>query len=555
VRDSRYYSRSLSQNQYSSIHRYPERLPDFNLMQKVYGIIREYGKIWRRSKKGVNTFLSIFTKLANVKKSRVLKADSVEKKATIRDEEEIVRRSLTVSIYEGIGAVIYALVIQGVFFTKIALEFGADAFTLSLLLGIQYLSQVFQLVVPTLVTKLGKRKPFVLVLVLIGRCLWLTVLILAIFGVTRRDLFVVIVSCGFVCSALIGNAWTSWMKDLVPQRRMGTFFGFRNLVHSFVNLIFTWVYSMILNRWPNRFGIQWVLGISVAAGFVSLVVLAKQYEPPIKEIQSVSFLKLFRSNKDYQKLLTFGGSWNFAILFSASFFSYHQLENLKVNFALIGYLSMFTSLITMAFYWIWGRIADKIGHKNILRIGIAIACFTAIMWFFMTPETMGTLLWVDAVTSALAWSAINLAIFTLPMLVGGESAIVLVAFFGAVNGLFGFIGSLAGGLLSHWLVPLTFTMGGLSMQGIQFLFLGSGLLRLGCLMLLNRVSVVGHIRLRTALFETMTNITRRGAKEQAEPSIASGIVEKIDGNRENLPKNRGANEELSERTVVRDKPT
>ena len=474
---------------------------------------------------------------------------------TVRDEEEIVRRSLAISIYEGIGAVIYALVVQGVFFTKIALEFGADAFTLSLLLGIQYLSQVFQLIVPTMIARFGKRKPFVLTTVFLVRSLWLAILILAIMGVTRRDLFVIIVSCGFVCSALVGNAWTSWMRDLVPQRRMGSFFGFRNLVHSFVNLIFTWVYSMILNRWPNRFGIQWVLGISVTAGFISLLVLSRQHEPPIKEIQSVSYLKLFRSNKDYQKLLVFGGCWNFAILFSAPFFSYHQLENLKVNFAWIGYLSMLTSLITMAFYWIWGRIADRIGHKNILRVGIAIACFIAIMWFFMTPETMGTLLWVDAVTSALAWSAINLAVFTLPMLVGGESAIVLVAFFGAVNGLFGFIGSLVGGLLSRWLVPLTFTMGELNMQGIQFLFLGSGVMRIGCLFLLKRVSVVGHIRLRTALFETMTNITRRGAKEHTEPGLASAIVETIDQKEANLGNNRGGHEKLSERTVVRDQST
>jgi hypothetical protein len=141
------------------------------------------------------------------------------------------------------------------------------------------------------------------------------------------------------------------------------------------------------------------------------------------------------------------------------------------------------------------------------------------------------------------------------MLVGGESAIVLVAFFGAVNGLFGFIGSLVGGLLSRWLVPLTFTMGELNMQGIQFLFLGSGVMRIGCLFLLKRVSVVGHIRLRTALFETMTNITRRGAKEHTEPGLASAIVETIDQKEENLGNNRSGHEKLSERTVVRDQST
>ncbi|HQG98398.1 MAG TPA: hypothetical protein PLO75_07235, partial [Thermotogota bacterium] len=127
----------------------------------------------------MKSLLSIFSKRMNgdiglTKKTSLWRKNS----RTVRDEEEIVRRSLAISIYEGIGAVIYALVVQGVFFTKIALEFGADAFTLSLLLGIQYLSQVFQLIVPTMIARFGKRKPFVLTTVFLVRSLWLAILIL-----------------------------------------------------------------------------------------------------------------------------------------------------------------------------------------------------------------------------------------------------------------------------------------------------------------------------------------------------------------------------------------
>lgn len=443
-------------------------------------------------------------------------------------DEEIIRQALNISIYEGIGATIYAVVIQGFFLTKIGLEFGADAFTLSLLLGIQLLSQVIQLFVPRIISALGRRKPFVIFFVLCSRSLWLLILILSVLNITGKNYFMIIVSSYFICSALVGNAWTSWMKDLVPQKRMGRFFGFRNLVHSFCSLVFTWIYSTILNQWPTRDGVEIILFIGLIAGFISVFVLSKQYEPPIKEILSFSFIKLIKANKNFQRLLIFGGCWNFSILFSASFFAYHEIENLNVSFSLLGYLSMAASLIVMLFYWIWGKIADKIGHKNILRVGICLAAFTSGFWFLMTPQTMDFLLWVDVVSSSLAWSAINIAIFTLPMLVGGESAILLIAFLGAVNGICGFAGSLAGGFLSNWLVPITFTMGTLEMEGIQFLFLGSGIFRLGCLFLLNKVSVVGHIRLRTVMFEIVTGIARKANKELADPTISKGITEKIE---------------------------
>jgi len=433
------------------------------------------------------------------------------------NEEKLVRKSLKLSVLEGTWAVVFSLLLQGFVFTKIALEFGADEVLLGLILGIQLLSQVFQLFVPRIVSRLGHRKKFVISFISVSRGMWILFLVFPLLGWVSPNLFLIVASASYITGAFAGNAWTSWIRDLVPQEKMGRFFGLRNLVHSFSSLVFTFVFSRILDTWPNMTGVRFVLLIGISAGFASLFILSRQYEPPVKELVQGNLFAILKSSQNYRRLLAFGGFWNFSILFTAPFFPLHQLKNLNVNFTLLGYLSIVASLVIILFYWIWGRVADRVGHKNILRIGITSAGMVAFMWFFMTPETMGTLLWVDAVATGVGWSAINLAMFTLPLLVGGESASIIFGFFAAFNGVCGFAGSLVGGFAAKAVSTTTFSLGPLSMYGIQILFLISGVLRLISLFFLGKVSVTGHVKLRTVFFQKVMGINRRITRDLFEP--------------------------------------
>ena len=431
--------------------------------------------------------------------------------------ETDIKKALRLSLIEGAGASVFLILIQGFVFTKIALEFGVDELLLGFLMGIQLLSQVFQIFVPMIINRLQRRKPFVIIFVAISRAFWPLLLLISVLGWANQEIFITIISLSFIFGAFAGNAWTSWMRDLIPDNKMGSFFGLRNLINTVVSLVFTWVFSRILEHNPNIHGVRIVILIGFICALWSLFFLYKQYDPPLKDVQSGNLFKIVVSDKNNIRLMVFGGFWNFAILFTAPFFSYHQIENLNMSFSFLGYLSITLSGVMILTVILWGKLADRIGHKNILRIGVSAASAVSIMWFFMAPQNLHVLMWVDAVLAGTAWSAINLSIFTLPLIVGGKSAGVLYGFFSAINGVFGFLGSILGGVVAKSLSGVTFKMLELDMNGLQIMFLLGGLMRLCSLYFLNNINVSGHIKMRTVLGQKVVNINRRLSRDFFEP--------------------------------------
>ncbi len=428
-----------------------------------------------------------------------------------------IKKTLRLSLIEGAGASVFLILIQGFVFTKIALEFGVDELLLGFLMGIQLLSQVFQIFVPAFINRLQKRKPFVMIFIIISRAFWLLLLILSVIGWANQEIFITVISLSFIFGAFAGNAWTSWMRDLIPDQKMGSFFGLRNMINTVVSLIFTWVFSEILESNPTIHGVRIVILIGIICAVWSIFFLSKQYDPPLKDTQSGNLFKYIVSDKNNMRLMIFGGFWNFAILFTAPFFAYHQIENLKMSFSFLGYLSITFSGVMIVLIVLWGKLSDRIGHKNILRIGVTIASAVSIMWFFMTPQNLHILMWVDACLAGAAWSAINLSVFTLPLIVGGKSAGIIYGFFSAFNGIFGFIGSMLGGVAAKYLSGYSFQLFDMDMNGLQIMFLIGGLMRLFSLYFLNKINVTGHIRLRAALGQRMVNINRRLSRDFFEP--------------------------------------
>ncbi len=431
--------------------------------------------------------------------------------------ESDIKKALKLSLIEGAGASVFLILIQGFIFTKIALEFGVDELLLGFLMGIQLLSQVFQIFVPMIINRLQKRKPFVIFFIALSRAFWPLLLIMSLLGWANQEVFITIISLSFIFGAFAGNAWTSWMRDLIPDSKMGSFFGLRNLINTVVSLIFTWIFSRILENNPDIHGVRIVILIGFICAIWSIFFLSKQYDPPLKDSKSGNLFKYIVSDKNNIRLMVFGGFWNFAVLFTAPFFSYHQIQNLNMSFSFLGYLSITFSGVMILSVILWGKLADKIGHKNILRIGVALASVVSIMWFFMAPQNLHVLMWVDAFLAGTAWSAINLSIFTLPLIIGGRSAAVVYGFFSAFNGVFGFLGSVLGGVAAKYLSGYSFTLFELDMNGLQIMFLFGGIMRLFSLYFLNKINVSGHIRLRTVLGQRVVNINRRLSRDFFEP--------------------------------------
>ena len=428
----------------------------------------------------------------------------------MNDETTLRNQGMKISIFEGMFSIVFIVAIQGYFFTKTVLELGGDELILGVLTSIQFLGQSFQLFVPKIIEKIGSRKRFIIFGNGVGRGLWGLLVILPLLHLkVSTGILVATIGSSFILMNMASNAWTSWMRDLVPSETMGSYFGRRNLFITLISMASTYIFSMILNSKPNITGIQTILSIALVSAFISLWFLKKQYEPPLKESSAWGEVIEAFNNMNFRKLLLFGFYWNFIILFSSPYFSFHLLENIRIQFKYLGYFSLLSSSLSMFFYLMWGKLADRIGHKNIFRIGVSGAAFLATMWFFMTPSTVWKLLWIDSIMAAVSWSAINISLFTIPILVSGKSTSVYISLFATFSGIGGFLGSLTGGAIAKILSNVYLEINGLDVRGIQFMFLTAGILRIISIFWINKVNVVGHVSLRNYLFVGFTNFSRR----------------------------------------------
>ncbi len=56
---------------------------------------------------------------------------------------------------------------------------------------------------------------------------------------------------------------------------------------------------------------------------------------------------------------------------------------MKLDYSFLSILNVFSSLLTILFYLLWGKIADKIGSQAVLEFGVLGAFLKTILWLFM----------------------------------------------------------------------------------------------------------------------------------------------------------------------------
>gem|GEM_PF-5157969 len=118
---------------------------------------------------------------------------------------------------------------------------------------------------------------------------------------------------------------------------------------------------------------------------------------------------------------------------------------------------------------------------------------------------------IDAVMSAIAWSAINLSFLTLPMEVASSSSPAYFAIYSVFGGIGGLIGSLVGGAVAKILSSLSFNILGIPIFGIQFMFLAAGFLRASVLRFLLRVRTKRYVPAIRLAINTLSHLSRNNA--------------------------------------------
>jgi len=313
--------------------------------------------------------------------------------------ESQIRSALKNVIKDGVASQAMGILTGGAFLVAFAVKLGASNLVIGLLAAIGPLAQLLQLPSIFIVEKIRNRRLITVVAAALSRICWLIIALSPFIFPAKIAITILLVLLAAVSAfgAVSGCSWNSWMRDLIPENVMGSFFSKRMRVSVGVGIALSIVAALYLDFWKKQFASHELAGYSIlffigfAFGILGVYFLAKTPEirmPPAQEgVKIFKLLSLPFKDENFRKLIAFMCSWNFAVNLAGPFFMVYMLKRLGLSLSFIIGLSILSQVMNFAFLKIWGRYTDRFSNKSVLAISGPLFIISILAWTFTTmPE-------------------------------------------------------------------------------------------------------------------------------------------------------------------------
>lgn len=356
-------------------------------------------------------------------------------------------RSQLLAIWEGVLAILFINWSTGVVMTGYALWLGAPPVALAILGA---LPLVGQMAAPLALFFRGSRKDLSANLSAFGRGLFVLVLFVPLMPEPWRiPGLLLIAALTQLILAPVSVLWTSWMADLVPEQKRGRYFGLRNGVLGLVGTLGNLAAGGLIDALGKPWGFLLALGLAVVAGVGATFILRQQYEPPL--VSTSPRLSEFiepLSDRRFRGFLGFVALFLGAVSVGGPFVFPLFLEYARMNFTQVGLWTVIAAGCGLVLSPLWGRLADRIGHWQVLLFSSSVAALVLPpLWLAGGPGQLQTI-WISAVCDALAWGGIGTALTNVALQSASpEKRNLYLAWYWMAFALGGILGSLLGGVL------------------------------------------------------------------------------------------------------------
>lgn len=310
-------------------------------------------------------------------------------------EEEVVldpkiKRALNISIIEGALAVLINQFFGGAYLTGYFLWMGASSFFIGLFGSIPFLANTLQLLTLSFSHRLKSRKQIIVPLMWTART---SILLFAVFPAIRHGLLFAYLLYFYIqiAGALSAPLWQSWMSDLVPKDMIGSYFGFRNLIHGAVQIPAMFLAGAILDSLGENWkGFGTLFLIAGSLGALNGYFLKIQYEPPYKPREaSVSITKAVKfllKEEHFKNFLLGFAFWQFAIGVGTVYINVMLLKEVEFSYLQISVLNAVGMFIGTLFQPFWGKLGDRYGFQYFLKVCLWIHAIVILLWA-LTPRS------------------------------------------------------------------------------------------------------------------------------------------------------------------------
>jgi len=407
-------------------------------------------------------------------------------------------RSLKISVIEGSFATVHIAVSLGALVTGYALMLGANDFHLGLLAALNAMSTVGSVISAQVLGRLGSRKKLTVWGATIGRAMWALLCLLPFIHMMpglRLALFFAVVFLGNTILSAANTSWLSWMTDLVPPEKRGSYFGKRSTMLGAVTMLTNygagWGFDRMKAAGLQEQGFALIFGLAALSAVIAGLILNRQWEPPLKGEKPLTLYQVIRlpfADHNFKKLLTFFICWSLSTAVAGPFFGAHMIKNLKMPYSVIALYSIIAGILNLSTQPLWGKIIDRLGNRPVLIFNLIGIFLLPLFWLFATPDFYLPI-WADAFLTGLFWPGFTLAGFNLLLLTAPEqNRTSYLSIYTVATGFAVFLASLTGGWLANAFHGLKFMLLGHAVINFHLLFAFSSLARIFTLPLALRLN-------------------------------------------------------------------
>jgi len=460
-------------------------------------------------------------------------------------------KGLKAVVYDGMCTQAMGVLTGGAFLVAFALALGASNFHIGLLAAIPFLAQFLQLPAVYLVEHFRRRKVISIGFSGISRVFWLLIAAIPLLfaAPSGSGLYLLVAALLLYAGlgAVSGTSWNSWMRDLIPQKMLGSVFSRRLMLATGIGLVATVAAGFFVDFWAGRFPDNQLYAYSILfalgflAGITGLYFLTRTPEPRMEPKGEAPALHqmLMRPLKDmnFRRLLLFSVPWSFAINLAAPFFTVYLLVRLEFSLSAVILFSVLSQIVNMAFLKIWGRLSDRFSNKSVLSVSGPLFLICILMWPFTTmPERYFMtipLVVIIHILSGIALSGVTLSTGNIALKLSPKGqATAYLATSGILNSLASGTASLIGGtigfffatkelaLLFQWSEPAREVgIYAINLRGLDFLFIIAFIIGLYSIHRLSMVTEEGEVSDRVIV----TELTAEVAQQMKSISTVGGL--------------------------------
>ncbi|PIU22242.1 MAG: hypothetical protein COT14_02120 [Candidatus Diapherotrites archaeon CG08_land_8_20_14_0_20_30_16] len=408
--------------------------------------------------------------LKNISK-KIQKREAIEEK---KARATSIKEGVAYSVSEGFGTN---------YITPYALSIGANNAQIGILKSLPQLVGTFAQLYTIKEMWKYNRKKIVFIGVLIQAILWLAIISVGtlyfVFGLYSKitpTLLIIVYTLLIAFGTATIPAWSSWMKDLVPEKLMGKYFGNRNKILGSVVLLSLLGAGFVLDYFKQTYlflGFVILFGLAFIGRLISVYYLKKQYEPEFEVEREYYFtFRQFVKKLPYTnfgKFVIFYGTMLFATSIAVPFFAVYMLTDLEFSYLLFTIILIVGTASRLLFMPLWGKLSDKYGNVTTIKNTAKMIPFVPLLWFLspliikLNPSLILPYLIIVEGFSGFCWAGFDLSASNfIYATVSRQKMALCVTYHSIITNVGVFVGTIIGGIIATlsisfwWITPLLF---------------------------------------------------------------------------------------------------